>query len=70
MSLEDYLTVSQLAKQMKLTAQRIHQLLNEYEIPTESLGHNRLVHRKAAERLMAQRRPNGVHKDKVSKHKG
>lgn len=58
----NYLTVSELAKELGVTVQRTHQLIAKYKIPIEK-PHARmtLVPKKSATMLLKMERPTGVH---------
>lgn len=45
MAMADYLTVSQAAKELRLTPARVRQLANDGRLPCEKIGDQRFFHR-------------------------
>lgn len=61
MSLSEYMTMAEVAKMLRVTVQRAHQLVKTYEIPTETVSNLKLIKASDANKLARMDRPTGKH---------
>jgi excisionase family DNA binding protein len=64
-TVEEYKTVSQVAKILRISTQRVRQLIKDKQIPAEQVTKRLwVIPSKEFEKFRKKPRPDGVHKDK------